>query len=75
MSSQAQAPPESLQKEWWLRVVMVLQSPGAVFRALRDDSDEAAGARQEPALLLVLLAGIAVVLSFSATAFAWPIRT
>jgi len=68
VSSQAQATRESLQKEWWLRAVMVLQSPGAVFRALRDDSDEAAEARQEPVLLLVLLAGVAVVLSFSATA-------
>ena len=34
---------------------------------MRDDSNDAAGARQEPALLLVLLAGIAAVLSFSAT--------
>jgi hypothetical protein len=66
--SQVEAtPPESLQKEWWLRVVMVLQSPVAVFRALRDDSPEASAARQEPVLLLVLLAGIAAVLSFSAT--------
>ena len=67
MSSQAQASRESLQKEWWLRVLMVLQSPGSVFRAMRDDSDGPAGARQEPVLLLVFLGGIAAVLSFSAT--------
>jgi Yip1 domain len=57
----------SLEKEWWLRAVMVFQSPTAVFRALRDDSDEAAGARQEPVLALVLLAGIAAILSWSPT--------
>jgi hypothetical protein len=57
----------SLEKEWWLRTVMVFQSPTAVFRGLRDDSDEAAGARQEPVLALVLLAGIAAILSWSPT--------
>jgi hypothetical protein len=57
----------SLEKEWWLRTVMVFQNPTAVFRGLRDDSDEAAGARQEPVLALVLLAGIAAILSWSPT--------
>jgi hypothetical protein len=57
----------SREKEWWLRAVMVFQSPAPVFRALRDDSDEAAGARQEPVLALVLLAGIAAILSWSPT--------
>jgi hypothetical protein len=57
----------SLEKKWWLRAVMVFQSPGDVFRALRDDSDEAASARQEPVLALVLLAGIAAILSWSPT--------
>jgi hypothetical protein len=47
---------------------MVLQSPRSVFQAMRDDSDKAATARQEPVLLLALLAGIAAVLSFSSTA-------
>jgi hypothetical protein len=36
-----------------------------VFAALRDDSDEAAEARQEPVLAIILLAGIAGVLSTS----------
>jgi hypothetical protein len=46
-----------------LRTLLVLQKPRPVFAALRDDSEEAAGARQEPALALVWLAGIAGVLS------------
>jgi hypothetical protein len=57
----------SLEKVWWLRAVMVFQSPTAVFRALHDDSDEAAAARQEPVLALVLLAGVAAILSWSPT--------
>jgi hypothetical protein len=55
------------EKEWWLRALMVFQSPTAVFRALRDDSDEAASARQEPVLALVLLAAMAAILSWSPT--------
>ena len=57
----------SAEKEWWLRAVMVLQSPTPVFAAMRDDSDAAAGARQEPVLALVLLAGVAAILSWSPT--------
>jgi hypothetical protein len=41
----------------------VLQSPRAVFAALRDDSDEAAEARQDAAGTIVWLAGIAGVLA------------
>src|SRR5262249_20198180 len=48
--------------EWMLRTLAVLQSPRAVFAALRDDSDEAAHARQEPVLALLWLAGIAGIL-------------
>ena len=51
------------ERAWWLRTLLVLQSPRAVFSALRDDSTEAEEARQEPVLLLVLLAGIAGVLA------------
>ena len=62
----AEAPAaETLKREWWLRAVMVFQSPAAVFRALRADDDETAAARQEPVLALVLLAGIAAILSWS----------
>jgi hypothetical protein len=56
-----------LEKQWWLRTLAVLQSPTAVFAWLRDDSDEQAGARQEPVLALVLLGGIAANLATSAT--------
>jgi hypothetical protein len=52
--------------EWWLRTLLVLQAPRAVFVALRDDSPEAASDRAEPVLLVVLLAGIALALSSSA---------
>jgi hypothetical protein len=50
-------------RDWWLRTVLVLQSPRAVFVALRDDSPESASDRAEPVLLVVLLTGIAYVLS------------
>jgi len=52
-----------LERAWWLRVAAVLLAPRAVFAALRDDSDEAARARQEPISAIVGLAGIAGVLS------------
>ena len=49
-------------REWWLRTVLVLQAPRAVFAALRDDSSEPAANRSEPVLLIVLLAGVALAL-------------
>ena len=49
-------------REWWLRTLAIFQSPRPVFVALRDDSREAAEARQEPVLLLLLLAGVAGIL-------------
>jgi hypothetical protein len=53
------------ERVWLLRAVLVLQSPRAVFAGIRDDSDEAAEARQEPAGAIVWLAGIAAVLATS----------
>jgi hypothetical protein len=53
---------DSLDREWWLRTLAILQSPRAVFSALRNDAPEDAEARQEPVLALVLLAGMAGVL-------------
>jgi hypothetical protein len=61
----AAEPSRSLQKEWWLRALTIFQSPRGVFAALRDDSDEAAEARQEPILAIIILAGIAGVLTTS----------
>jgi hypothetical protein len=59
----AAEPAPSRQREWWLRTLAVFQSPTAVFTALRDDSREAAQARQEPITAIIFLAGMAGVLS------------
>jgi hypothetical protein len=56
------AVPVADERVWLARAVFVLVSPRLVFSALRDDSDEAARARSEAVLALVLLAGIASVL-------------
>jgi hypothetical protein len=61
----AAEPEASLQREWWLRALAIFQSPRTVFSALRDDSPDAAEARQEPVLAIILLAGCAGVLSTS----------
>ncbi len=61
------AVPRSGQPAWWLRALLVLQSPRAVFSAVRDDSDEAAHARQEPLTAILYLAGIAGVLATGAS--------
>jgi hypothetical protein len=61
--AEAGAAAPSLERDWWLRTVLVLQAPRAVFLALRDGSPEAASARAEPVLLIVWLAGMASVLS------------
>src|SRR5438034_6431221 len=50
-------------RAWFLRALLVLQSPRSVFAALRDDSDDAAGARQDVAGALVWLAGISGILA------------
>lgn len=54
--------PESkqLEKEWWLRCVLVLVSPRAVFSALRDDRDASAEARSEQMIAVMFLAGISI---------------
>ena len=62
MNAAAQ-PTTSLQRQWWIRALSVFQRPRPVFAALRYDSDEDAEARQEPVLALVILAGVAIVLS------------
>ena len=53
---------EAQERAWWLRTLAVFFSPRTVFAALRDDSDDAARARQEPVVALVTLAGIAAAL-------------
>jgi hypothetical protein len=63
MSTPLAAREANPERQWWLRTLAIFQSPRAVFAALRDDSDEQAGARQEPVLAIVFLAGIAGILS------------
>jgi hypothetical protein len=60
--AEANGKPRDLLREWWRRAVLVLQRPGTTFAALRDDSDEAAEARQEPVAAIVALAGVAAAL-------------
>jgi hypothetical protein len=50
-------------RAWWLRVPAVLLSPRSVFFALREEDEEDVGARSEPLLLVVWLAGMAAVLA------------
>jgi hypothetical protein len=54
-------------RDWWLRTLLVLQRPRPVFVALRDDDPDAVGARAEPVLLIVWLAGIAAILADATT--------
>ena len=53
-----------MARDWWARTILVLQRPSSVFAALRSDDDEEE--REEPLLAIVLLAGIAAVLSTNA---------
>jgi hypothetical protein len=53
----------ALARSWWLRAPAVLVAPRAVFVSLRDESEEAIEARQEPLLAIAALAGIAGVLA------------
>ncbi len=56
-------PEAGLEREWWLRTLAVFASPVSTFAALRDPSPSRADAREEPVLLLVLLAGVTSVLA------------
>ncbi len=58
----AAEPARTSERDWWLRALLVLQSPRPVFAALRNDSREAVEARQEPITALVLLGGMAAFL-------------
>jgi hypothetical protein len=52
-----------VERDWWLRLALVLQSPASVFAWLRDPSDEATSARQEPITALTFVAGISIFLT------------
>jgi hypothetical protein len=66
VSSEAVTLPQG-ERDWWLRTLLVLVGPRPVFAALRDDSDDAAAARQEPLAAIVFLAGIGGVLMTTIT--------
>jgi hypothetical protein len=53
---------EAAERAWWWRTLLVLQAPRAVFGSIRNDSDAAAEARQEPVTAIVFLVGIAAAL-------------
>lgn len=63
MATSADTPRGSaVERSWWLRAPAVLVAPRAVFVSLRDESEDAIEARQEPLTAMVGLAGIAGVL-------------
>jgi hypothetical protein len=62
-SAETTARPSALERNWWLRAPAVLVAPRAVFASLRDDSEEAIEARQEPITAMIGLAGIAAVMA------------
>jgi hypothetical protein len=63
VSAQAQTRPAQAERQWWLRLVRVLTAPTSVFVWVRDDSEEAAAARQEPLTAVVFVSGISIFLS------------
>ena len=62
MAATAPADVTGGMRDWWLRALLVVSHPRAVFVALRDDSEGSLSDRAEPILLIVWLAGISVVL-------------
>lgn len=48
--------------EWWRLLPRLVYAPAGVFARLRDESREAADARQEPLVAVAILAGIAMFL-------------
>jgi len=63
MSAEAQPRPAQAERQWWGRLVRVLTAPTSVFVWVRDDSEQAAAARQEPLTAVVFLSGISIFLS------------
>jgi len=66
VSVRTPTPAEALEREWWSRLPRLLYAPGPVFAELRDESREAADARQEPLVAVLFVAGIAMFLSLVA---------
>jgi hypothetical protein len=53
----------ALEREWWARALRVLVRPREVFAELRDDSRDAAAARQDPIAAIVYVAGVSIFLA------------
>lgn len=51
------------ERRWWSNLVRILYAPRGVFADLREQEPDDVDARQEPVLLIVLLAGMAAVLA------------
>jgi hypothetical protein len=51
------------ERDWWRRAVLTLVRPQEAFRALRDDSDEAAAERQDVVVALAFAGGVAAALA------------
>src|SRR6266576_445413 len=62
MATRTEAGPQVDELVWLRRAVLVLVAPRMVLAGIRDDSDEAARARSEAVLALVILSAIATVL-------------
>jgi hypothetical protein len=62
MSTRAEAV-SALEREWWARMIGFLFRPRPVFAELRDDSNDAAAARQDPIAAVAYVAGIAIFLA------------
>ena len=58
--------PEAIERGWWSRLPRLLYAPSEVFAELRDESREAADARQEPIVAVAFLAGIAMAIALVA---------
>lgn len=71
MSTEADRGRPNEGRAWWQRVLLVPQAPRAVFAELRDDSREAAEARQDAVAAVAFLVGVALtLLSSQAGSFA-----
>jgi len=51
-----------VERSWWLRALVALAAPQAIFVQLRDESEDAVEARTEPLFAILALASISVVL-------------
>lgn len=63
MTIRAEPRARALEQDWWRKIVTVLWRPREAYEALREDSSEAAEARQEPLTAVVFLSGISIFLS------------